>query len=338
MSEEERLERKRADGRRYRDSHAEEMRQAKRRWREANPEHVKEYAAQYRERNLERVRRDNRDRERARTARIRKGAAAAERNRERGRARYAADPQAHLEYQRERRKAQREADPEGYREAKRLRTKRWHDKHRERENEKLRLKHRDNPEIKRVAAEKYYAEHGDKVRERRKAYYWANREKQLEKQRQWRERERRRRNAGLPPRRLHRIGGDERRANLAAADEFFAGVPSREEIKAMRRGPKPSAEELARLDRVHARARLAWALQEDPDLVEPVHASERRARDRAAAAERKREAEAAEQARMDAIASVVNDRLRQASRRPPANRAHRAPLPPAITQSGGLSL
>lgn len=338
MPEEERLRRKREDSRRYRESHPEDISERKRRWRQANQEHVKEYAAQYRERNLDRVRRENRDRERKKAARIRQAKQAAEHNRERGRKRYAADPQAHLKYQRERRAAQRAADPEGYREAKRLRTKRWHDKHRERENAKLRLKHRDNPEIKRAAAERYYAENGDKVRERRKAYYWANREKQLEKQRQWREREKRRRALGLPPRRLHRVSAEERKANLAAADDFFALPRSRDRIEEMRRGPATSAEELAKLDRLNARARLAWALQEDPDLLQPIHASERRARDRAAAADRKREAEAAEQARMDAIAVVVNERLRQASRRPPANRGIRAPLPPAITQSGGLSL
>ncbi|WP_344739120.1 hypothetical protein [Microbacterium awajiense] len=254
------------------------------------------------------------------------------------RERYAADPKANLEYQRKRRRAQRAADPEGYREAKKQRNKRWRDSHKDEQNAKLRAKHRDNPEIKRAAAERYYAEHGDEVRERRRAYYWANREKQLEKQRLWRAREKRRRELGLPPRRLHRLTASERAANASAADEFFTRPRTPDEVKAIRREPKTSARELARWNRSSARARLAAGIDADSDAIRPVMASRRRESEREAAARRKREAAAAEAARMDAIAREINDRLRHEPRRSPTTRRRpvRRATPPST--SGGLSL
>lgn len=265
-------------------------------------------------------------------------AAAAERRRVKGRERYAADPETHRDYQRERRRAQRAADPEGYREAKKQRNKRWRDSHKDEQNAKLRAKHRDNPEIKRAAAERYYAEHGDAVRERRRAYYWANREKQLETQRLWRAREKRRRDLGWPPRRLHRVTARERAANASAADEFFTRPRTPEELKAIRREPKTSARELARWHRSSTRARLASGIEADFDAIRPVTTSRRRETEREAAARRKREADAAEAARMDAIAREINDRLRHEPRRSPTTRRRpvRTATPPST--SGGLSL
>ncbi|WP_137846468.1 hypothetical protein [Microbacterium sp. 2FI] len=337
-SEEERAARRRESDRRYRERHADSIRENRRRWKAEHPDKVKEYRDRFRERHLERVREQNRVRERARADAARKAADAAERRRVRSRDRYAADPEAHLAYQRERRQAQRAADPEGYREAKKQRTKRWHDAHRDEENAKLRAKHRDNPEPKRAAAERYYAKHGDEVRERRMAYYWANREKQLEKQRQWRAREKRRREVGLPPRRLHRVGAAERAENAAAAEDFFARVRTTEEVKAMRREPETPAHELARWLRASARVRIAAGIADDSDPTRPVSASEVRARERLAAAESKRNADAAEAARMDAIARAINDQLRLAARRPQSQRHAHAPLPTPPIQTGGLSL
>lgn len=314
-TEEERIERQRARNRRYREAHREQTRENLRRWKAENPDKVKEYAARFRERHLEQVRKQNRDRERAKAAKARRAHDAAERRRVKGRARYWADPDTHRDYQRERRAAQRAADPEGYRLAKKQRNKRWRDSHKQQENAKLRAKHRDNPEIKRAAAERYYAEHGDKVRERRKAYYWANREKQLEKQREWRAREKRRRGAGLPPRRLHRVSATERAANIVAADEFFAAPRSSEQIATMRDGVKTSKRELARWARDSERARAQFAFTTRTDPVMPLSASARREQERALAAARRREADAAEEARLDAIARAINDQLRYEPRR-----------------------
>jgi len=338
LTDEERRERERERRRRYRETHADEVRERNRRWKSEHPEKIKEYRDRFRANHLERIRKENRERERARTAKARRAAAAAERRRVKGRARYAADPKTHRDYQRERRRAQRAADPEGYREAKKQRNKRWRDSHKDEQNAKLRAKHRDNPEIKRAAAERYYAEHGDEVRERRRAYYWANREKQLEKQRLWRAREKRRRELGLPPRRLHRVTASERAANASAADEFFTRARTPEEVKAIRREPKTSARELARWHRSSARARLAAGIDADSDAIRPVTTSRRRESEREAAARRKREADAAEAARMDAIAREINDRLRHEPRRSPTTRRRpvRTATPPST--SGGLSL
>lgn len=338
-SEDERRERKREWNRRYRESHADELREKNRRWRAEHPEKLKEYRARYRAEHLEQLRRTNRERERARLAKARKAAAEAERRRVKGRERYAADPEAHREYQRERRKAQRAADPVGYREAKKQRNKRWRDSHRDEQNAKLRAKHRDNPEAKRAAAERYYAEHGAEVRERRRAYYWANREQQLEKQRRWRAREKRRREVGLPPRRLHRVTAAERAANVDAADEFFARKRTREDVKRMRRELRTTPVELAQWNRASARTRIASAISADTDAVKPVKSSERRREDENLKAPRSKvEIAAAEAARMDAIACEINDRLRQTPRRPQANRPRHAPTPTSPTTSGGLSL
>lgn len=336
LDDEERRRRKREVDRRYRQTHADDERERKRQWKARNPEKVKEYRDRFRAAHLERIRRENRERERRRAAKARKAAAAAEGRRVKARERYAADPQANLEYQRKRRQAQRAADPDGYREAKRQRNKRWRDSHKDEQNAKLRAKHRDNPEIKRAAAERYYAEHGDKVRERRRAYYWANREKQLEKQRLWRAREKRRRELGLPPRRLHRVAATERAASASAAHEFFARARTPEEVKAIRREPKTSARELARWHRSSTRARLAAAIDADSDAIRPVTASRRRESE--PAARRRREAAAAEAARMDAIAREINDRLRHEPRRAPTTRRRPARRATPPSTSGGLSL
>ncbi|MEV8367975.1 hypothetical protein [Microbacterium sp. NPDC064584] len=337
-TDEERRERERERRRRYRETHADEARERNRRWKSEHPEKIKEYRDRFRANHLERIRKENRERERARAEKSRRVAAAAERRRVKGRERYAADPHAHNAYQLERRTAQRAADPARYRRAKNERNKRWISAHREEFNAKLRLAYRDNPEPKRAANQRYYAEHGDEVRERRRAYYWANREKQLEKQRLWRAREKRRRELGLPPRRLHRVTARERAANASAADEFFTRPRTPDEVKAIRREPKTSARELARWNRSSARARLAAGIDADSDAIRPVMASRRRESEREAAARRKREAAAAEAARMDAIAREINDRLRHETRRSPTTRRRpvRRATPPST--SGGISL
>ena len=338
-TESERLERRRESRRRYRERHADELREQSRQWKAAHPEKVKEYGVRYRAAHLEQIRTSNRESARVKRAADRKSVASAKRRREKGRERYAADPKAHREYQRKRRAAQRAADPEGYRKAKKQRTKRWRDSHRDEQNAKLRAKHRDNPEVKRAAAERYYAEHGDEVRERRRAYYWANREKQLETQRRWRAREKRRREAGLPPRRLHRVTAAERSANAKEAEEFFSRARTREEVKQMRRGPRTSAVELAQWNRASMRARLASAISADSEAVKPVAASEgRRESENLTARRLKAKVAAAEEERMDAIAREINDRLRKTPRRAQVHRPGYAPTPAPPTTSEGLSL
>ncbi|MGX5773098.1 hypothetical protein ACWKWN_20345 [Microbacterium trichothecenolyticum] len=332
-SDEEREERRLAADRRYRAKNAEKIREKQREWKAKNPDKVKAERERFRERHADRIREEKREQARAKSARERKARDDAERRRVKARERYAADPQAHLEYQRQRRAAQRAADPEGYREAKKQRNKRWADSHKEEQAVKRRQKHRENPEKKREAAARYYVENAEKVRERRRAYYQANREKQLETQAQWRAREKRRRDAGLPVRRLHRVDKEQRPLNIEAADAFFRRVRTADEIAALRVEPRPSAAAIARWRRDCDRARTAFAIAHDPDPVRPVLTTEERARQ--AAARARREADAVEAARMDAIARLINDRLRQAPRRLPD-----APGPwhPSPTTPGGLSL
>ncbi|MCK6065777.1 MULTISPECIES: hypothetical protein [Microbacterium] len=338
LTDDERRERGRERRRRYRETHADQVRESTRRWKADHPEKVKEYSERSRAAHREQIRSENRERERGRAAKARKAAAAAERRRAKSREQYAADPESNRDYQRERRRAQRAANPEGYREAKRQRNKRWRDSHREEQNAKLRAKHHDHPEIKRAGAQRYYDQHGDEVRERRRTYYWANREMQLHKQHQWRARQQRRRGLGLPARRLHRVTATERTANTAAAHEFFTRARTPEELERIRREPKPSAQEIAEWERSSVRARLAAAVAADMDRARPLAMSRLRESEREAAARRKRAAEDGEAKRMDDIAREINTRLRHGPRRAHAVRdaEGRRASPPSAP--GGLSL
>lgn len=334
-SDDERKAHRREVNRAWRANNAERVRENQRHWKAENPDKVKESRERFREAHREQVRQENRDRERGKAAKARKAREAAEYRRVKARERYAADPQANLDYQRKRRAAQRAADPEGYREAKKQRNKRWADSHKAEQAAKRREKHRENPDAKREAAARYYAQNADKVRERRRAYYAANREKQLEKQAQWRAREKRRREAGLPVQRLHRVDKELRLLNRDAADEFFSRERTADEIAVLRNERRTPAAELARWQRDCDRARTAFAIAHDPDPVRPVLTSEERARQ--AVIRAKREADAAEASRMDAIARAINDRLRQAPRRRPDAPGPGTSLPSPATP-GGVSL
>lgn len=322
--------------RRYREANRETVAARLRAWKAANPEKVKEYRARFRERHLEQVRRENREGERRRAAKRRTANAAAERRRVRARERYAQDPAGNLEYQRQRRAAQRAADPDGYREAKRARNKRWQDRHRDEQNAKRRQKHRDNPDAKRESAARYYQTHGEQVRERRRAYYHANREAQLEKQRQWRAREKRRRDAGLPPRRLHRTAAAERAANRGAAAEFFERERTPEHVAILRNELRTPGDVIARWERDSERARIASAIAADEDITHPLTAAQMRRREREHAAQQRQVAREVEEARMDQIAKTINDRLRTHPR--PAQSHNHAPTLHIPDASGGLSL
>jgi hypothetical protein len=109
------------------------------------------------------------------------------------------------EYQRQARAKQRAQDPDAYRERVRARNKRWRDKHREQANAHQREKYHADPEKRRRRRREAYARNPEEQRARRRAYYAANKEKSLAAQQRWRDREKRRVEAGLPVRRLHRV-------------------------------------------------------------------------------------------------------------------------------------
>lgn len=280
------------------------------RWKEAHPDKVKEYRDRYRARHLEQLRATNREQERARQARLRNEKQRSERRRSYAREWYANNRDQYLQYQREYRAAQRSADPEKYREAVRARNKRWRDNHRERENAKLRAKYRDDPDLKVKRAANYYKTHTDEVRARRRAYYAANRERERATQDRYRARQKFYREAGLPPRGVHRTPREERVANTAAADEFFSRARTEEQRRALRRELRTPPELLAAWMQDCKRARAAHHLAEEKEM---------RARLGQELVQKPPTPQEIEEARLDAIGKEVNDRLRPKT---PSRRAH----------------
>lgn len=255
-----------------------------------------------------------------------------EAKRQYARAWYAANKPLHQEIQRRYRERQRAENPDEFRARLRAANQRWRDSHREQVRQHRRDKDRDARTAKSESAARYYAAHADEVKQRKREKYWADHEKSLADQRQYRARERWRRANGLPPQRLHRTTGTERRENLAAADSFFTRVRGADEIERLRseRGtPQYLIDEFARSSaRDRAAAHYAESLARGEGRLEqdlrPTHAG-------------RTASTAAEEARMDAVAAAINDRLRTqpkaAEHRMPV--ADQTPLMPPIRH--GLS-
>ncbi|WP_341994747.1 hypothetical protein MRBLWH7_002402 [Microbacterium sp. LWH7-1.2] len=314
----------------YREAYADEIRAYKRAWRERNRDHIRQYRAGYDAEHREEKRAEaRRYAERKRLERHRKEAKRASSKKY-----YEANKAKHHEYTREWRLRQLAENPEAYRAARAVIQRRWYDKHKDERNAKLRAEHRENPEVKRASARAYYAAHAEEQKAKRRAYYAANREKVLARNRAWKEREKRRLDAGLPPRRLHTTTSAERRANSVAADAFFARQWPAEEVAALRRrrGLSPEADEpipkeaVARFERDSQRARIEHTLATDYSYADRSRTAETR---RALAAQQPRGWQiraAAEEARMDEIGKQVNDRLRR--KEPPRRPHHLDPTAP----------
>lgn len=283
-------------------------RASRRRYAERNPEKVKAQRARYNETHRE----ENNARERERKARARQAARDAEERRRRSREKYADDPVAYLDYQRTWRATQRAESPDAYREAKRVRQQRWYEAHKEEQLAKRREKYRLDPERKRAASRENYAAHPDDRRARAREYYMKNREAQQAKHRQWMLREARRRDVGLPVRRVHVSSVEERRAHATEAGAFFRRTRTAEEIQVLLQTPDVI---ISAWRRDCDRARAAHAASER-DLLRPLSMTAVRQLeiDRRAAAQRAEAA--AEDARLDAIARAINDQLRTASALP----------------------
>lgn len=321
-TEAERVEREREMSRRWRERNADTIRENKRVWREQNADHIRTYRRAYREEHLDEIRAKGRERERARSARARAERERGELKRVAAREWYAQNRDRHLDAQRRHRAAQRAKDPEAYRAAKRERERRWRARHRDEQNAKRREKHRENPEARRVLGQRYYANNAEKLKAKRRERYAANREKERARQQLWREREKRRVAAGLPPRRVHRVSAEERRANRAAADEFFARSYTREQIVAIRKPLTTKARLIARFNRDSLRARANAHQQGDAGMHDRFQRSESRQTELEQDRARRRTAKEIEDARLDAIAQEINDRLRTQPRR------HRRPNDP----------
>lgn len=328
--------------REYRERNRDALAASAKAYRERNKEAIREKAKFYRERDKEKRReylrvynethRDRKNelaRESARRVADRKRAEAEQREARRAYARewYAAHREEYLAYQREARKRQKEADPDGYLATRRAANKRWRDNNRDVQNEKARDRYRADRRPTLEARASYYAAHAEEITARKRARYAADRDAQLAKQRRWREREARRRAAGLPARALHRVSAAERNANQSNADAYFARVYTAEQIAEISVTPDRL---ISRWDRDSERARVASYYALGPDVSRPsIRAEVRRAE-----AERDRvEREAAvradldlEDARLDAIARAINDTLRRPAPRGDVRQDDSAPV------------
>jgi len=232
-----------------------------------------------------------------------------ERRRAYAREYYAAHRDEYLDYQRQYRAEQREKDPEAYRAGKRERNQRWRDSHKDQVNARLRDKYRDNAEKHRERRREYYAEHAEEQRVRRREYYARNKEKQKASHRAWRDREKRRRAAGLPTQRLHRVPRDERKANRVAADAFFSHTWTEEELMTMMEIFATPPELLAAWKRDCLKARATYTLAEQQEELARLQ----KELNRVAPGPKPKPSltpQQIEEARMDAVAKQINDRLR----------------------------
>lgn len=305
-----------AYNRRYREEHRDEIADYKRRYKDEHAEEIAEYKKAYRERNLEHELTRNREYMRAQAEKARRQEARRVAKAAYARQRYHADIEASRARKRELEARQREADPEGFRQAHARHNKAWRERNREEINARTRERNRLDPAPKAKLARRYYENHGDEIRARRRERYQQNKERENARAKLWRQREKRRRDLGLPSKRLHRLPLEERRRNVEAADAFFA----RPVTPALR--AKVEEDLRTPLDMVHAFQReLARIRAEQYALRNPEVKPE--------VVDRR----TAEEKRMDEIARHINDRLRQNPRRPdPA--AYQPPTPTPAPQKG----
>lgn len=290
----------------------------KRRYRLEHAEEIAAYKRGWRERNLDHDRARNREYMRAKKAEPR---LAEEKRREKAdyaRARYHADVEASRARARELNARRRESDPDRYREDHRRHNQTWRDRHRDEINARLRERNRLDPSKKTAVAQRFYVRHADEIRAARRFRYQENRERELARQRLWRQREKRRRELGLPAQRLHRLPVAERRENVAAANAFFARPITPELRKRVEADLRTPPELLGALHREFERIRADQYALRHPEIASSIP-----------------NRGTAEEERMDAIARVINDRLRTTPRRPPPATAY---LPVQSIDRGGLEL
>lgn len=196
-------EKKRDSARRWREANREYRAQKKREWNEANPDRRRELNRLSMRRQAERARRRKAKNAKARIWRAE--------NREQERSRSAAFRQEHPETVRQYQRTYKERHPERYRANAAEARRRYVDKNAETVREKGRL-----------AAARQRETNPEALRER----YNNNLEAERARSREGARRRRRLEKLGLPPRRIQRVYAGDRRANAAAADEFFARVRS----------------------------------------------------------------------------------------------------------------
>ncbi|HEY9307896.1 MAG TPA: hypothetical protein VIP82_08825 [Microbacterium sp.] len=328
-------EKEREQRRAYRERHPERVGEVQRAWRQRNAEHVRAYRAAYNAEHREEVLAKNREYMRGYSARQTQERRRRRAKRAASKKYYEAHKAEHHEYTRQWRARKLAEDPVAYRAARAASRRHWWDAHKDEYNAKLRARRQENPEVHRAANRAYYATHAEQLKAQKRAYYAAHKEEILARNRAWKQREKRRLEAGLPPRRIRTTSSAERRANDAAADDFFRRPRSREEIVAIRlataatvEGLLPTPVELvAAFERDSKRARIEHALATDFSYADRRRVSEaRRHLAEQQRASRLAERTALEEARLDAIGREVNERLRHQD--PPRRRHHLDPAAP----------
>ena len=310
-----------AYGRKYREKHREQHAEYTKRYRAEHAEEIAAYRQQWREKNLDAARAANRDNMRRKAAEERAAVERRDRKAAWARERYHTDVEASRAKARASRDRQREADPDRYREGKKRRRDTWREGHRDEINARLREKNLRDPSAKKAGAQRYYARHAEERKAYRRQYYQDNRERQLASQKRWRDRERRRIEAGLPVRRLHKVTPAERDQNAAVAQAFFA------------RPLTPQLQEQLKVE-LSTPQHLIDALHREWDRIRAVD-YQRRHPETSSDTVRRREAE---EARLDGIAQAINERLRLTPRRAPRLTADQAYQPPAPVADAGLGL
>lgn len=219
---------------------------------------------------------------------------------------YAKNRERYLEDQRRYRAERKAADPERYRQQAQARNKRWRDSHKDQENAKLRAKYAANryPTLEQRAAS--YEKNAEVHRERRRAYYKANKDRINAEHRLRRSQDRARFEAGLPSRRLHSLSREERWANDVAANVFFARSRTVADLLALKREEETPDAVLTAFRRDCSRARAAHFLHTQVEELTYL----RNVLDKESPRARRLIEREAEDARMDQIARGINERLR----------------------------
>jgi hypothetical protein len=262
------------------------------RWSEEQRQRRQQSRAKYKAADPERARRQHRESQRRSYARLKAERRRRERARERVRAWAAANP----ERVRERQRAWSENNRERIREHKRNYYHR-HLKARQAASRDQNARRRQDP-AEREKARQYQVAHHQRrnLRQNERRSNPAVRQKYNRQQNERRARERRRRQLGLPVRRMHRATINERARNAAAAEAFFTRRRTPSELRLL-------AEELAE---VRAEGALASEAQWRTNLAVQIRADVERPARLAAAVSRLLEtadgARLKEEVRMDSIA------------------------------------
>jgi hypothetical protein len=280
----------------------ENRREYARRYREANKDKTADYRRRYKTERREHYLRLHREQSARAAERRRQAAQRSQRKHQY----YVEHRDAILPKRRERARAYIERkmteDPVAFRAHRAELARQWRTRNQDRLAVQARERREADPEKYREAARRYRADNPDKVKAANRRYYEANRDKVLAANRQWKEREQRRRDAGLPPRRIHKITAADRRANRDASDAFFAGPWSNQRLAALR-DERVTKGEINALRRENERARAIAYAAEHPEMIDRLRRADQ---PRAAQLARRK----AEEARMDDIARRVNDQLR----------------------------